>query len=279
METIDTLQFGQPGVGAAYLLRGKSCVLIDTGTGTTVHRWIERLRDVNLCAVLLTHAHVDHAGGLGAVLKAHPEAMAYVSRRAAKHLLNPCLLNRSVREATGALAAWYGEVTPVPEGRLHVIDGEIELALAGDITLDVIETPGHAPHHLCFFDAERGALFCGDAVGVRRFGGALPATPPPSFDLELSLRSLQKLIQRNPFELWFTHFGCAVDAVDALSNYMEQLERWIERIHGHIKRLACDAHVVDAVIKEEGANDWPNPLKEELSMFIRGGIQYVRRSM
>lgn len=279
VETIDAQQFGMLGVGAVYLLRGKRCVLIDTGTGTTVHRWINRLRDVDLCAVLLTHVHPDHAGGLGAVLETHPESTAYVSSHGARHLVDPSFLNRSVRNETGSLAFWYGEVEPVPEHRLHVIDGHVDLELAEDITLEVIETPGHAPHHLCYLDRARDAIFCGDAVGLRRLGEVLTATSPPSFDLESSLRDLQNMIKLNPSALWLSHFGRAGDAVEVLMSYGSELEAWIERIRGLVRKLGSDSRVIDAIILAKGAWVWPNPLKEELAMFIRGAIRYVRASM
>ena len=276
-QLIDTFQFGMPGVGAAYLLHGRRCVLIDTGTRATVRRWMDRLHSVDLCAILLTHVHSDHAGGLHAILTAHPEAVVYVASEGVEHLVDPSRLNDSVRKTAGRLGLWYGELLPVQERRVCAIEDDAELTLADDISVRAIRTPGHAPHHICYLGSRSNELFCGDAVGVRRFRSALPATSPPSFDLKSSLESLQKLVSCAPDRLCLTHFGEAPAAISVMEDYACQLSRWIARIGEHTRALISDDRVIATVLEEEAAHDWPEPLKEELAMFVRGAMRYIRK--
>src|SRR6202035_2760342 len=156
----------------------------------------------DLAGIAVTHIHLDHAGGVGDVARAFPNATVYVHEKGARHLVDPERLVRSAAMVYGNLLDdLYGRLDPTPADRIHVLaDGE-EIVVGPGSSLVTVDSPGHAKHHLGLHhvgDAASGVLFAGDAVGVRLpDGGVLrPATPPPDFDLDLALHSLGRFRER-----------------------------------------------------------------------------------
>ena len=158
----------------------------------------------------ITHIHLDHAGGVGDVARAFPSATVYVHEKGARHLADPTRLIDSAARVYGPLLdSLYGRMDPTAAERLHVVaDGE-EIAVGPDRALVAVDSPGHAKHHVGFHDSLSGVLFAGDAVGVKLpDGGVLrPATPPPDFDLDLALTSLEKFAARRPTAIALAHYG------------------------------------------------------------------------
>ncbi|MBO0892768.1 MAG: MBL fold metallo-hydrolase, partial [Acidimicrobiales bacterium] len=158
---------------------------------------------------------LDHAGGVGDLVRAFPGATVYVHELGARHLADPSRLVASAAVVYGPLLdSLYGRLEPTPPERIRVLrDGE-ELAIGPGRALSAIDSPGHAKHHLGLHDSESGILFVGDAVGVRLpdVGVLRPATPPPDFDLELAIRSLHRFAERSPVALALAHYGVLPDA-------------------------------------------------------------------
>ena len=210
-EPIDLLHGGAARTIGSYLLETPGGLsLFDCGPSSCIPALKAGLADrgVELGEIenlLLSHIHLDHAGAAGTLAREHPGLQVWVSEVGAPHLLDPSRLERSARRLYGdAFDELWGELAPVPEENLHVADERA----AG---LEVFASPGHASHHVCYFDGT--TLYAGDAAGVRILPSrsVLPPTPPPDLDVEAWYRTLEQIERRAPERLALIHFGFADD--------------------------------------------------------------------
>ncbi len=271
LETIDMHQFDRRGAGAAYLLRGERTALVETGTAASSDRLATRLRGKRLAYLFVTHVHLDHAGGAGTLVAEHPEAVVIVHHRGAPHLADPSRLIAGARGASPDLFPLYGEPRPVPERQIvPAADGDT-FDLGGGIVVDVVETPGHAPHHLCFFERSERILFCGDAVGNHGTPVDTPLTVPPRFDLAGGLDTLSRLMALRPRVLAFTHFGTTTDAAAILAGYSNRLVAWFDRIE-KLSRGRSPDEVVAAVLADRKYVSLCNQDRMLVEMCVRGAL-------
>ncbi len=233
---IDTLLGGWAQTTAGYLLSGPAPLLVETGSQSSVPvvlAALERcgLGPLDLAGIAVTHIHLDHAGGVGDLAAAFPRATIYVHELGARHLADPERLITSAGMVYGDLLdRLYGRMTPVPAQRLRVLHDGDTVEIAPGRSLVAVDSPGHAKHHLGFLDEASGLLFAGDAVGVRLPGGGVlrPATPPPDFDLELALDSLERFAAKRPARLALAHYGVVDEPVEALlAEAAETLRAWV----------------------------------------------------
>ncbi len=233
---IDTRLGGWGQVTAGYLVEGSQPVLVETGSQTSVPAVLAALAELgvgpgDLAAVVVTHIHLDHAGGVGDVAQAFPHATVHVHPRGARHLADPSRLVASAASVYGErLDSLYGRIAPTPAARIRVLgDGDL-LPVGPGRTLTAVDSPGHAKHHLGLHDSESGILFVGDAVGVRLpdAGVLWPATPPPDFDLDQALASLRRFAERRPAGIALAHYGLAPDPLTILEEAGGVLRRWSE---------------------------------------------------
>lgn len=231
---IDTLTGGMTSVTAGYLLDAPRPALIECGPALTIGHLLAGLRSLgmdpdDLAYLVLTHIHLDHAGGAGDVAAAFPNATVVVSEVGARHLHDPTRLNRSARQVYGELHdTVYGDCTPIDAKRLvGVADGDV-VDLGGGRELELLYTPGHAKHHIGVHDADTGAIFSGDSVGVKLPGMThiRPATPPADFHLEAALASLERYVERAPSRVYLAHYGAVDPPQDALHEAIDRLRLW-----------------------------------------------------
>jgi glyoxylase-like metal-dependent hydrolase (beta-lactamase superfamily II) len=286
---VDTGQFGLEGFGSAYILDGPIAAIVETGLSYSAPRILKALEELGIPTadvgyILATHVHLDHAGGAGPLAQACPNATVAVHERGAKHLIKPAYLVKSVREATGPMFHHYGEAVPIPRERLLELEGGEVISLGGGFKIRVLATPGHAPHHLCFFEERNRALFVGDAAGIYwpKADRLLPTTPPPSFDLELSLRSLELLQGLGAKQLLYTHFGPHDRPVAMLRDYSRLLRAWVEEILKLKRGHKSDEAIKQSLLEKygpllEGYYE-PEMVAHEIGMNAEGVLQYLGSS-
>ena len=196
--------------------------------------------------ILVTHIHLDHAGGLGAASAMFPNATLYVHERGAAHMVDPTKLIASARRAWGPSAdPIWGTIAPAPAARLRSLQGGERLPVRGG-ELVVVATPGHAQHHLSFLDGPTRSVLTGDAAGVRLTGAPRPrpAIPPPDLDLEALFRSVDEMAALEPRRLLYTHFGPSEQAARDLRVYKEEVRAWRDaaleaaRVEGSVANVA-----------------------------------------
>lgn len=220
--TVDLFHLGKPGAMSTHLFDG---VVVDPGCEKTVDRVVEALGDDGPDAILLTHIHFDHAGGTGRLLERYPDTEVWVHERGARHMVDPTRLVASARKVFGdAFDLLWGEVVPVPEGRIRVLKGGETIG-----PWQVEYTPGHAQHHVCYLHSPTRIAFTGDVTGIRIKGGpAFPPTPPPDIDPPLWHRSLETVAAWEPERIAFMHFGQADDPTTQIAMMHENLDRFDE---------------------------------------------------
>ena len=206
---------GVPRIIATVVIHGPGgAVLIDPGPSSTLPALRAKLDQAGIPlaevrTILLTHIHLDHAGVTGTLVRENPALRVYVHEQGAPHLVDPAKLIASATRLWGDdMERLWGEIRPVPQDNLVVITGGERLSAAGR-DLDVAYTPGHASHHVSFFNADSGIAFVGDTAGVRLppAGFILPPTPPPDIDLEAWRDSLRRIADWRPETIFVTHFG------------------------------------------------------------------------
>ncbi len=229
-EPIDLVHGGAARTIGSYLVETPDgLALFDCGPSSCLPALEAGLADrgVELGAIrhlLLSHIHLDHAGAAGSLVRAQPALQVWVSEIGAPHLVDPSRLERSARRLYGdAFDDLWGELAPVPEANVNIAGKRA----AG---LDVFAAPGHASHHVCYFDGS--TLYAGDAAGVRiqPSRSVLPPTPPPDVDVEAWYRTLEQIERRAPERLALTHFGFADDIGRHLAELRERLDTWASRV-------------------------------------------------
>ncbi len=206
---------GEHTIIGSYLLAGSNEIaLIDPGPGSTIEALLAGIREAGfdpreVTHLLVTHVHLDHAGVVGSLLHHMPKAKVYAHSKGAPHLLDTTKVVASATRIFGErMHELWGEIESVPQDRLQTIDGNTILNVA-DRRLEVHYTPGHAIHHVIFFDVHTGNLFAGDVAGVRLPGVdyVRPPTPPPDLDIETWSESIDKIKRLRPDVLYLAHFG------------------------------------------------------------------------
>jgi len=231
---LDTNWLGRPRSIAAVLLESDGHrAIIDPGPASTLpvlrrHLESRGVGVADLNAILLTHIHLDHAGATGALIKENPNLEVYVQQTGMLHMADPSkLLASAERLWPGELGHLFGETLPVPFGNLRMLKGGETLSL-GRRNLDVVFTPGHASHHVSYFDSSDGTAFVGDTTGFHIEGEpyVVPLAPPPDIDLEIWNASLDAIAERAPARLFLTHFGYSNDPATHIAEYRKNLQRW-----------------------------------------------------
>ncbi len=220
---IDLMHLGRDRVIGAYEVGG---VVVDPGPASTVEALLDGLGGEAPRALLLTHIHLDHAGAAGVLARRFPELRVYVHERGAPHLVDPSRLLVSAGRLYGErMDDLWGETVPVPPERVATLADGQELAVVGRM-LRVIFTPGHASHHVAFWDVASGSAFTGDVGGVRMAGTgyACPPAPPPDLDPEAWAQSVERLRGLGPRRLCLTHGGPFADVGPHLDQLMPNLE-------------------------------------------------------
>lgn len=210
--------------------------LVDPGPKNSINQLIHTLKELNVQKIdyiLLTHIHIDHAGGTGVVLEHFPQAKVVCHPKAIEHMTSPEKLWKGSLKVLGSIAEAYGEIIPIPTNKIEYLN-RIETN-TGDI--NVIETPGHAVHHLSF--QFQHYLFAGEVIGVTHCLNegiyARPATPP-KFKLKTSLDSIDKVLSLDISVICFGHYGFRTDVKSALTNARMQLRLWIEIIRNQLQK-------------------------------------------
>jgi len=233
---IDTRMAGYDGITAGYLIRADRPCLVETGTAPSAPVVADALAALgvgpaDLATIVVTHIHLDHAGGTGDMAQMFPAAEVVVHELGARHLADPSRLMASARMVYGdELDELFGTLAPTPASRIRTVERTGVVDLGGGRRLESHYSPGHAKHHVGLVDSATGDLYVGDAAGIYipDTGDLRPATPPPDFDLDVALASLRTFASLRPARLLFSHFG-PVSAVDeTLERSAEEIRVWVE---------------------------------------------------
>ena len=235
IEIMDLGFMGTEGIIASFLLVGEgSAAVVETGPTTCIENFMQGLKDNGVAPedveqVFVTHIHLDHSGASGNLVEKLPNATFYVHEVGYPHLVDPSkLIKSSTRLYGDRMEELWGEIRPVPEERLFKLEGGEEVETAG-ASLAARYTPGHAYHHLAFYEPESGFLFAGDVAGVRLMGQSYvkPPTPPPEVDVEAWKGSIENIRKLSPRVLCPTHFGSYEDVDRHLGELEQRLQDWL----------------------------------------------------
>jgi glyoxylase-like metal-dependent hydrolase (beta-lactamase superfamily II) len=264
---------------ASALLRSQDAVaLVDPGPSSTVSTLRQGLANQgfqfsDLSAILLTHIHMDHAGATGALVQENPRLRVYVHARGAPHMVDPSRLLQSASRLYGSdMQRLFGDVQPVPEANLRVIEGGESISL-GSKKVSVLYTPGHAFHHVTYFDVEDGVAFVGDTAGIcingHRF--ILFATPPPDISIEHWDASLDAIQSLHPKRLFLTHFSYSDNPALHIANYREHLHRWTDRSAVILASGLDESECMHRFAREVAAEAAQFLTPAEVSEYMRNG--------
>jgi len=297
MSSIQTLDDNWMGRGrsiaTALLESNGQHALVDPGPGSTLENLRQQLRShglsvADLDTLLLTHIHLDHAGATGALIRENPRLAVYVHKLGAPHMIDPSKLVASAERLwPNELQKLFGIPIPVPAENLRILEGG-ETILHGRRKIEVVYTPGHASHHVSYFENVEGVAFTGDTAGICIEGQSyvMPATPPPDIDLKIWDASFAAIRERKPARLFLTHFGFADNPEQHLQQFRERLHRWAATTDEILRITSDEAAAMDrfmAAMRKEIGEHLPADEVEHyifsagLNLSFLGLARYLRK--
>jgi len=258
ISAIDT-GFFRPRFDASHLIvENGRAAFVDTGTNYSVPRLLDALRNRQLSIdavdyVILTHVHLDHAGGAGLLMRALPNARAVIHPRGVRHMVDPGALIAGATAVYGAeeIQRSYGELVPIPAERVDTAGDGYVIDLAGR-ELVCLDTPGHARHHICIHDARSGAFFTGDTFGLsyREFDtdkGAfiLPTSTPVQFEPDALKASIERMLGYAPRQMFLTHYSRVTDIERLAHDLFVQIDAMVAIVRAHADTPDRHARIMD----------------------------------
>ncbi len=281
----DCGMFGHEEFGAIYLIEDEKVAVIESGTSFEHDRIITAIKEFgynpqDIDFLIVSHIHLDHAGGAGFLLQEMNKAKVYVHERGSKHLADPSRLLASAKSALGSSADEFGTMRPIHQDRLVAVKDGDRLEL-GARELIFYDSPGHAPHELTIFDTHNKSVFTGDAAGLylHRDDVLMPIAPAPSFNLEDNLRSLDRLLELRPRALLFSHFGPHTNPQAVIEVQKQQYSAWSDFVkehrhstsHDEMTERLYDSHGVQ--VKKYGTQF----IKRRIKDSVEGLVVYHQR--
>lgn len=253
---IDLDFHSQPGIIGSYLLPEENgWAVVETGPASCRSAFLQGLAEAGIAPVeirdvFVTHIHLDHAGGVGALADSLPNATFHAHQVGLPHLLDPSRLIASAHRVWGdAGMALWGDIVPVPQARAHALQGGERFPLKGGKFLAVIDTPGHANHHLAYYDSGLEGVLTGDGAGVLLPGARhiRPALPPPELDVEKLLNSLEKMRAWAPQRILFSHYGASTGGMERLLEAAESVRWWVSVAEGAMAKDPSVSSIAQAL--------------------------------
>ena len=296
---VDT-EYVRPQMDAAHIVTaGGRVAVIDTGPNTAVPLILAALQQLQLAPeqvdfLFLTHVHLDHAGGAGALMRALPLATCVVHPRGAPHMIDPARLIEGTRAVYGdaLYSKLYGEILPIQRERLAISQDGSRFALSGRV-FECVHTPGHALHHQAIVDFDANSIFTGDTFGVsyREFDTSrgpwiMPTTTPTQFDPGQLKASIIRLMQFRPRRIYLTHYSevgdcarLANDMIDAVDEFVKIARaagaQDISRIRFDLRRMAHESLREHGCTMSEAAID--AILGKDIELNAAGLVAWLKR--
>jgi glyoxylase-like metal-dependent hydrolase (beta-lactamase superfamily II) len=294
---VDVLEADRPHRTGAYVILDDGVTVVDPGAARGIPRLVEGIRALgvdpgDIRRVVVTHVHLDHAGGVGTLVRDLPRATVFCHPRAAAHLADPGRLLEGARAVYGErLERLFGAVLPVPAWQIRAVE-DLGRVAAGRHALRLFDSPGHARHHATVLDERTGGLFTGDAVGIRYDPGftgwpkvyGLPTTSPSAFDPPAMLATLDRLERLGAVAVLHTHFGVSPPA-EAFAFTRRGVEAMLRLLDRFGDRALTERDVrrawedwVREDLEAQGLGDVDlDPLGEDLRLDALGLYGYWRR--
>jgi glyoxylase-like metal-dependent hydrolase (beta-lactamase superfamily II) len=283
---LDSRRINSSNVSGVYLVIGDGITLVETATTPIAPYILEAaleigFRESDIRRAIVTHIHLDHAGGTGWLVRRLPHLRVYVHERGRRHLEDPSALIDSARTVYGDLdriRAIHGEILPVPGENLVPVT-EAELDIGAGMNLAVVNAPGHASHHLCVFDPGSGCLFSGEALGHNHpeMGVLQPAVAPPGFDYDASKETIAKIRDLKPDTICFSQFGQRRDTSFVIEEVERQLDEYYEFILSKLTRGLDTQQIIDDVadLYLSKVPDVNPPAREDHAEFLRSMLMSI----
>lgn len=238
---IDGFDLGKPERTGTYVIDEQDLTIVETGPSPSIKYVKEGLKSLGFSLedvkyIIVTHVHLDHAGGAGLLMKDCPNARVVVHPKGARHLIDPKRLAAGARAVYGeSFAELFDPIVPVPEEKLLVKGEGDELKIGPECTLEFLDTPGHAKHHFSIYDPGSNGIFTGDTVGIRYdqlihdgIDFFLPSTSPNHFDPSAMHQAIKRIRDLHVDRIYYGHFGMTSLINEALDQVSEWLDIFVE---------------------------------------------------
>lgn len=284
---IDTFGANFEKTVASYVVKGSKVALIDVGYASSYANVIRGLQELNISPndvdyIIPTHVHLDHSGAVGILAKYMRNAKIIAHERAVRHIIDPSKLIQSATSVYGEeLMRVYGYPEPVDQNRVEAVKDELFVDLGNNVELRLIYTPGHAPHHISIIDEKRKLLFSGDALGIiyPRIPVLIPTMPPPSFDAELALKSIDLLESFKPKTLLIPHFGIVENDGTIFKKNKDAINEWLQLIDNLNKQGLSQSSIVSVLVEriknEAKSSEVPIYAVGSITITVMGTLNYL----